>query len=161
IPVRVIFGASDELADHLLGGGTADLLLSADERQLDRLAAAGIAEPTVCVPLASNHLVALGTANLPVPLRRPADLLRSRVERIACAKPGSPLGNYTVAYLKGAGLHDELQSRILTVDNARMVVPALHAGQAALGVVYGSEAAAATGCRLLFRIPRSAVAIQI
>jgi molybdate transport system regulatory protein len=161
VPVRVIFGASDELADHLLGGGTADLFLSADERQLDRLAAAGIAEPSVCVPLASNHLVALGTVSLRVPVRKTSDLLRSGVQRIACAKPGSPLGNYTAAYFKRAGLHEELQSRLLTVDNSRMVVPALHAGQADLGVVYGSDAVAAAGCRLLFRIPRSAVAIQI
>src|SRR5262249_38409206 len=39
VRVRTIFGASDELADHLLAGGPADLFLTADTRQLNRLEA--------------------------------------------------------------------------------------------------------------------------
>ncbi len=161
VPVRVIFGASDELADHIVNGAAADLFLSADEKQIARLAAAGLVEPSVQVPLASNRLVVLGSQHLHAHVRRSADLVRPETARIACAKPGSPLGNYTFGYLQGTGLLDRLRPRLLMVDNARMVVPTLHAGQADLGFVYGSEAAAAVGCRTLFAVPRSAAGIRI
>jgi molybdate transport system regulatory protein len=157
--VRTIFGASDVLADQLLAGLSADLLLTADAEQLDRLAALGVIEPATRVSLACNNLVVIGAAGQGPSVRRPADLLRPRVRQIACAKPGTPLGNYSLAYLERLGLYESLQPRMLLVDNANMVVPALHGGLADVGLVYGSEAAAASGCRILFRASRSAARI--
>jgi molybdenum ABC transporter molybdate-binding protein len=161
VPVRVIFGASDELADHLFSGTTADLFLTADERQLDRLAAVGLAEPSARVVVAANTLVVLGASGLQVAVRSVHDLLRPEVSRIACAKAGSPLGNYTLAFLKHAGVEEALRPRLLLVDNARMVAPALQAGKADAGFVYGSDAATAAECRLLFRVPVSDTAIRV
>jgi molybdenum ABC transporter molybdate-binding protein len=158
--VRTLFAASDVLADQLLAGLSADLLLTADEVQLDRLAALGVIEPASRVSLACNNLVVIGAAEQGPSVRKPADLIQPRVTRIACAKPGTPLGNYSRAYLERLGLYEALQPRLLLVDNANMVVPAVHGGLADVGLVYGSEAAAASGCRILFRAPRSAAPIR-
>jgi molybdenum ABC transporter molybdate-binding protein len=155
VPVRVVYGASDALADQVLEGVSSDLLLTADERQLDRLAVGA----TERVVLAANRLVALGPVDQSVPVRRPADLLRPEVTRIACAKPGSPLGDYTVQYLERLGLYDKLKARLLALDNAGMVACAVRAGQADAGFVYGSDAAS-PGCQVLFRVPRAAVPIR-
>jgi molybdate transport system substrate-binding protein len=160
VSVRMVFGASDELADNILAGAPADLFLAADEQQMDRLSAAGAIEPAARVTLAGNSLTVVAAADGKIAVRRPADLLRSGVARIACAKPGSPLGEYSTAYLKKLGIYDELRQRLLPVDNSRMVVAAIHGGLAEVGLVYGSDACAAGGCCVLFRAPRSATPIR-
>jgi len=67
---------------------------------------------------------------------------------------GCPLGGYTRAYLENLGLYNVLSHRSLEVDNARAVLAAVRAGQADVGLAYGSDAAGAAGCRLLFRVRR-------
>lgn len=160
VSVRAVFGASDELAEHILAGAPADLFMGADDRQLDRLQAAGIIEPHSRTILAGNCLAAIAPADGSVIVRRPTDLLQPAVTRIALAGPGSPLGGYTQAYLHGLGLMETLLPRVVHVDNSRAVVAALHAGQADVGLVYVSDAVAATGCRVLFRARRTAAAIH-
>jgi len=158
VAVRTVFGASDELADSILSGAPADLFLAADEQQLNRLCAAGAIEPADRVTLAGNSLMVIAAVKEKMKVRRPSDLLR--VERIACAKPGSPLGEYSAAYLKQLGLYEELRQRLLPVDNSRMVVAAIHGGRAKVGLVYGSEARAASGCSVVLRAPPATTPIR-
>ncbi len=160
VRVRVVFGASDELADHVLAGAPADLFLTADPRQLDRLEAAQLLKPGTRILLAENSLAAIGPADREVPVRKPADLIRSGVGRLALADPRSPLGDYTRRYLESLDLYAALLAQAVQVDNSRAVVAAVRAGQAAVGLVYGSDAVRAAECRLLFRVRRSPAPIQ-
>lgn len=150
--VRVVSGASDELADLLLAGAPADLFLTADDRQLDRLAAARLVVPRSRTVLAESSLAVIGPTGRAVDVHRPADLLRPSVRRIALAAAPSPLGVYARAYLEDRGLYEALAARAVRVDNSRGVVAAVRAGQADVGLVYGSDAARVPGCRLLFRV---------
>src|SRR5262249_19714644 len=52
-------------------------------------------------------------------------------------------------------LYDTLLPRAIQVDNSRAVVATVRAGQADVGLVYGSDAVPAHGCRLLFRVRRT------
>ena len=160
VAVRAIFGASDALADHLLAGAPADLFLTADVAQLDRLKAGGLIQPNSQVVIAENSLAAIALADRPVPVRKIHDLARSEVGRIALAGPASPLGRYTRTYLEGRHLFDLVLARSVQVDNSRSVVAAVRAGQAAVGLVYSSDAAQAIGCRILFRVRRLPQVIQ-
>ena len=56
--VRALYGASDELAYHLLAGTPADLFLTAGPEPMDRLEKAGLLRPGTCVALAENTLAA-------------------------------------------------------------------------------------------------------
>jgi molybdate transport system regulatory protein len=156
--VRTIYGASDELADLVLAGAPTDLLLAADPSPLDRLQAVGLVQPDSRALLAENSLAAIGLAGNPVPVRKPPDLLR--LPHVAVAGPACPLGVYTRAYLQHLGLHDSLLSRAAVVDSSRSVVSAVRAGRAAAGLVYGSDAAHAEGCRVLFRVRRPPTPIR-
>jgi molybdate transport system substrate-binding protein len=160
VRVRTIFGASDELADQVLAGAPADLLLTADVHQLDRLEAARLLRPTSRVILAENSLAVIGPADRETPVRKAADLVRPDVGRVAMAAPSCPLGGYTRAYLERRGLYEALGPRAVEVDNSRAVVAAVRAGQADVGWVYGSDAARAAGCRLLFRVRRGQKGIR-
>jgi molybdenum ABC transporter molybdate-binding protein len=160
VRVRAVFGASDELAGHVLAGAPADLFLTADPLQLDRLEAAKLVVAATRTPLAENTLAAIGLAHRGMPVRKPADLIRPEVKRIALAGPTSPLGGYTRRYLEGLGLYEALLPRALAVDNSRAVLAAVAAGQADVGLIYASDAARAAGCRLLFRVRRRLPAIR-
>jgi molybdenum ABC transporter molybdate-binding protein len=158
VRVRAIYGASDELADHLLAGAPGDVFLTADLRQLERLRAADLLEGDQQVPLAENGLAAIGAVGGKVSVRRPADL--GGVRRIALAEPDCPLGCYTRAYLEGLNLFEALRPRAVWVENSGAAVTAVRAGVAELALVYSSDAARAEGCRTLFRVRRPATPIR-
>ena len=108
-----------------------------------------------CLPAA-----AIGPADRALPVRKAADLVKPAVNRLALADPASPLGGYSRQYLDDLGLHRKLQGRVVLVDNSRAVLAAVRAGQADVGLIYGSDAQQAHGCRLLFRAGRGAPAVR-
>jgi molybdate transport system substrate-binding protein len=161
VPVRTLFGASDELADHLLAGAAVDLFLAADGRHIDRLAMAGLIEPGSQTVLAENRLAVMGRVEGTVRPRKADDLQRANVTRIALAKPSSPLGGYSVTDLQAHRLYETLQSRVLFTDNARAVVAAVRSGRADVGLVYASSAVGLADCRILFQDRAEEVPIRI
>jgi molybdate transport system substrate-binding protein len=158
--VRVVLGASDELADLLLHGAGVDVFLTADPGHLDLLTAGGVVEAETVTPLAENTLAAVGPPELTALVRRPADLLAAGVTRVALATPTCPLGAYTRAYLVKLGLYEAVLERAVLVDNSRAVMAAVQAGQAEAGLVYASATVAAQGCRVLFRVRRPPLPIR-
>jgi molybdenum ABC transporter molybdate-binding protein len=157
--VRTVFGASDELADHLLAGAPGHLFLTADPRQLDRLQEARLLLPGTAVALAENGLAAVTAADSDCAVRKPADLAAAGAVRVALAVPDCPLGRYTRAYLAGLDLYERVLPRAVRVENARAVLTAVRAGQADVGLVYSSDASAQR-CRTLFRVRRTPIPIR-
>jgi molybdenum ABC transporter molybdate-binding protein len=160
VRVRTVFGASDELADYLLAGSPGHLFLTADPLPLGRLEAAGLLLPGPAVALAENGLAAVATAGRGLSVRKAADLAGDDAVRVALAGPDCPLGRYTRAYLEGLGLYERVLTRALRAENSRGVLAAAHAGRADVGLVYSSDAARSTRCRMLFRVPRTPVPIR-
>jgi molybdenum ABC transporter molybdate-binding protein len=158
--VRTVFGASDELADLLLAGSPGHLFLSADSRQIDRLEASGLVRRGMPVSLAENGLAAVACSGSACPVRKPTDLARANAGRVALAGTDCPLGRYTQAYLAGLNLYEPILRRgAVRVENSRAVLAAVRAGQADLGVVYASDAAAGR-CQTLFRARRLPLPIR-
>lgn len=155
VRLRVIFGASNELADHVLAGAPCDLFLSADAAQIERLTRAGLSAANEQRYLGRNGLAIVVPEESSVRLRRPNDLLRPEIRRIAIADPESPLGGYTRDYLRELGLSERLKERAVIADSSRGVLAALRAGRADAAIVYTSDAAMATGVRIVLR-PRAA-----
>src|SRR5262249_4820915 len=88
------------------------------------------------------------------------DLIRPDVARVALAEANSPLGSYTRSYLEERGLYAALLPHAVQVDNSHAVLATVRAGQADVGLVYGSDASTAPGLRLLFRVRRPPAAIR-
>lgn len=160
VRVRAVFGASDELADHLLAGAPGHLFLTADPLQLGRLEAARLLRPGAAVPLAENGLAAVASSASACSVRRPADLVGGGAVRVALARPECPLGRYTKAHLAALNLYDRVVQRAVAVENSRAVLAAVRGGQADVGVVYSSDAARSERCRTLFRVRSPAVPIR-
>jgi molybdate transport system regulatory protein len=148
LQVRSIFAASDELADLIRGGASADLFLTADARIASRLPS----KPTRRIPLVENTLAIIASDASPLRADRPAKLLRHRGIRVAMATAGCPLGDYTNAYLTSARI--SAPSEVIRAGNSRAVLSTVRSGQADIGIVYSSDAANADGCRILCSIDR-------
>lgn len=158
VRVRAVFGASNELADHVLAGAPCDLFLSAHADQIERLQRAGRCQAKAVVHLARNGLALVVPADSASDLRRPQDLARPAAGRVAIADPAAPLGRYTDEYLSRLGLRDQLAPRTVVADSSRGVLAALNAGKAEAGFVYSSDAARGSGIRIVFR-PRTDAAV--
>jgi molybdate transport system substrate-binding protein len=154
---RAIYGASDALADQLLAGAIADVFISANRNQVDRLQHAGLVDPSSRTLLAKNRLAGIGSGKIAI--REPGGLVHPRVQRLALADPRCPLGAYSQKYLRGLKIYEALESRIEFADNSRAVLKAVCSGQADAGLVYASDAAHAAGSRLLFQASESSIPI--
>ena len=148
--VRTVFGGSDELATLIQAGAPADLFLTADPRQLDRLRP----KPVRRVVVAENALAVVAPMDTDISPASPTQLLRRTQHRLALADVGCPLGGYTSRYLTAAKIRLTPGRRVIRAENSRGVVAAIRSAQADLGVVYASDAARADGCRILGRIER-------
>jgi molybdenum ABC transporter molybdate-binding protein len=157
IRVRAIFGASNELADHLLAGAPGDVLISAEARELDRLAAVKLLAKDSRQVVAKNGLAIVGAANAK-PIEQAAELLKERFKRVVLAEPACPLGRYSETYLEKTRIFDRLLPKVLHVDNSRAVLAAVASGAAQAGVSFSSDAAGHGGWQLLYSVPTSQAA---
>ncbi|HYV38803.1 MAG TPA: molybdate ABC transporter substrate-binding protein [Gemmataceae bacterium] len=160
VKVQAVFGASDELATHILAGAPADVFLTADAGPLERLEAAGLVTAGTRQLLATTALAAITQQDRDMPVSKPVHLKKKEAGRIALPGPESPAGRYTQTYLESVHLLDKLAARAVWVENSRAVVAAIRSRQADVGLVYASDAFQAEGCRILFQIPRLPVTVE-
>ncbi len=157
VRIRAVYGASNELAVHLLQGAPGDLFISAEVSVIDRLQAAGMLAPRSRRVVAANSLVAIAPQEIRG-VRKLADLLTARVRRIALAEPACPLGKYSRDYLRAAGAYDALLPKVLHVDNSRAVLSAVASGAVDAGLAFASDAARAAAVAGF--VSRAAIAIE-
>lgn len=158
VQVRAIFGASNELVDHLLAGAPGDLFISAELAELDRLESANLLASDSRQIIAKNGLAIVGGTKASQ-IKKPADLLSSQFKRVVLAEPACPLGQYSKIYLEHAGVYEKLQAKAMLVDNSRAVLAAVASGAAQAGVAFSSDATTERAWRLLLRVPTSKAAV--
>lgn len=152
--IRVVrqFGASNDLARQILAGAPAHLFFSADERQMDRVAAGGSIEEGARRDLLSNQLVIVEPRAASA-VHGVTDL--ERVERIALADPEAvPAGVYARGYLEKLGLWSRLRPRIVPALDVRAALAAVASGNVDAGFVYRTDAAIEPRVRVAFEVPR-------
>ncbi len=157
-PPRFSFAASSALARQVEQGAPADLFMSADEAWMDYLQARGlIVEGTRTAALGNALvLVAPAASAAQVALGRGADLLAllGPGGRIAAGDPAHvPAGRYAQAALEWLGQWPALAPRLARADNVRAALLLVERGEAPLGIVYATDAAASRGVRVLAAFP--------
>jgi molybdenum ABC transporter molybdate-binding protein len=152
--VRTIFGASNELADHLLAGAPGDIFISADPAEVARLKSAGLIASRSRRIFARNGLAAVGSPAMKG-VTKLRDFLSANVRHIAIAEPACPLGNYSFRLLQSSGHYESLREKTLFVDNSRAVLAAVVSGAAEVGIAFSSDACRLGAWQTLFRIPAS------
>jgi molybdate transport system substrate-binding protein len=147
------FGSSGILAQQIASGARVDLFLSADEAQMDRVAAAGRIEPGTRVDLLSNQLVVMAAPGVG-PLTSSRDLLGDTIRRVAIGDPATvPAGLYARRYLEAEGVWASLEARVLPAASVRAALAAVDAGDAEAAIVYRTDVVVAKQARLAFAVP--------
>jgi molybdate transport system substrate-binding protein len=147
------FGASSELARQILAAAPAHLFFSADDSQMDRVAAGGAIEERSRRDLLSNQLVVVEARTAASVVHGPWDL--ERVGRLALADPEAvPVGVYARRYLEKLGLWERLRSRVVPTLDARGALAAVASGNVDAGFVYRTDARIEPRVRVAFEVPR-------
>ncbi|MFC7554429.1 molybdate ABC transporter substrate-binding protein [Pseudoroseomonas wenyumeiae] len=140
-------------------GAPADLFASADEPWMDYVQQRDlIVNETRTSPLA-NSLVLIApadSARAPVALARDTDLLAmaGATGRIATGDPSNvPVGKYAQAALAWMGQWDRVSPRLARADNVRSALLLVERGEAPLGIVYATDAAASKGVKVIGTFP--------
>jgi len=147
---------SQELRAQLEQGAVADVFASADQRQMDALATAGLVVGPAL--FACNEPVVVVRAGLGGSLKTFADL--PRADRLVVGAPEVPIGAYTVQIWRkaaaklGADFAARLAAKVVSRElNVRQVLAKVVLGEADAGIVYRSDALAAKGKVALVEIP--------
>lgn len=153
--IDVSLGASNDLARQIEAGAPADVFLSADRAQMDRLEKSGKILGATRTDLLSNELVVIQPANAS-PINSPEAL--ERVSRLAIADPRSvPVGVYARAWLERRGQWGALEPKVVPTLDARATLAAVATGAAEAGIVYRTDAATSDRVRVVYRVPREEV----
>jgi molybdate transport system substrate-binding protein len=145
------FGASSVLAAQVRAGAPLDLLVSADERIVDELAAAGLVAARATV--AGNGLVVVVAPQVSVRVAGPSDLLDPALRRIAIPDRAVPVGHYAREWLERRGLLAAVSAREVRTEHARATLAVVDRGNADAAIVYASDARLARHARVAFAIP--------
>jgi molybdate transport system substrate-binding protein len=148
------YGASNTLAQQIHEGAAPGVFISASVEWVEKLDGWGMVEPGTRVDLAGNSLVVI----VPKDARdRPAslaDLDDAKYPRIALADPVAvPAGKYAKAALEKAGVFEALKARVVSAQDVRTALAYVERGEAPVGIVYATDAAASNQVDVAFRVP--------
>lgn len=145
VDVRLSFAGSSALARQILQGAPADVFISASPDWMDAVGAEGLLVPASRRDLLRNTLVLIGAAGAsPLALTRETDLapILGGGKLAMALVEAVPAGVYGKAALEWYGLWDAVKGQVAQADNARAALALVAWGEAPLGVVYATDAAA-------------------
>ena len=154
---RISYAGSSALAKQIEEGAPADLFISADLDWMDYLSGKGLTKKSTELRLVGNRIVlvapAYSTAEIAIaPAFDLAGLLGD--ERLAMANVDAvPAGRYGKAALESLGVWDSVAPKVAQAENVRAALALVSTGEAPLGIVYQTDAAAEANVRILAAFP--------
>ena len=154
-PPRISYAASNTLARQIEQGAPADIFLSADLEWMDYLASKSLIRPETRVNLLGNRLVLIGPPDAAaIDLKNGLDLVPALAGgRLALCNDAVPAGKYGKAALESLGAWNGIKDRLAPAENVRAALLFVARGEAPLGIVYRTDAAAAAQLKILGTFP--------
>jgi molybdate transport system substrate-binding protein len=153
----ISYAASSTLAKQIENGAPADLFISADRDWMKFLEQSLLIDPKSRVDLLGNRLVLIAPKDNKTELviRPGFDIAGAlRDGRLAMADPVAvPAGLYGKAALETLGVWAGVANRVAAAENVRAALLLVARGEAPLGIVYQTDAAAEPGVRIVATFP--------
>lgn len=151
------FASPSTLAKQIEQGAPADLFASADLDWMDYLAERGLIDAATRANLLGNTLVLIAPADdrRPFTLAKGADLAAFVGDgRLAVGEVNSvPAGKYAKEALTSLGLWAGVESKLAQTDTVRAALALVARGEAAAGIVYGTDAKSEPRVRVIATFP--------
>lgn len=142
--VQVSYAASSALARQIQYGAPADVYISANSGWMDWLQKDGLLRDETRVDLLSNRLALIAAPgnNVQLDIGSNFDLSGALDQSwLAMALTNAvPAGIYGSAALQSLGVWDDVSDRVAQTDNVRAALLLVATGEAALGIVYATDA---------------------
>jgi molybdate transport system substrate-binding protein len=153
--VSISYAASSALAKQIESGAPADLFISADLDWMDYLQTRNLIKTETRGNLLGNRLVLVGVGSkdnrttIPIGPGFPLTELLG-TGRLAMADPKAvPVGKYGRAALESLGIWQAVEPRVAAAENVRAALALVSRGEAPLGIVYQTDAAADPNVRVV------------
>ncbi|WP_449257354.1 molybdate ABC transporter substrate-binding protein [Bosea sp. (in: a-proteobacteria)] len=154
---KISYAASNTLAKQIESGAPADIFISADLDWMDYAASKNLIKPETRVSLLGNKivLVAAKDSTAAIELKPGVDLAAALgSNRLAMGNVDSvPAGKYGKAALEKLGAWDKVKDKIAQADNVRAALLLVSRGEAPLGIVYATDAAADPQVKVVAAFP--------
>ena len=150
ITVRVVYGPSQTLRKQIEEGAPIDVFLPSLFEEIDQLEKKGLVIQGTKRGYAGTSLVLITGTTLPAPVGSIQDLHTIPVRSIAIGDPKtSSVGKLAIQFIKYAKLEPQLKSKHVFGEHSRAVLDLVAKGEAEIGVVYRTDAAAEKNVRIL------------
>jgi molybdate transport system substrate-binding protein len=151
------FGSSGDLANQIVAAAKADVFLSADDKEMDKVEAARLVLDGTRRSLLSNQLVVVepadGQSIFSAPFE-PMQLAQPALELLSLGNVETvPAGRYAKAWLEKVGVWGDVAERVLPGVDVRAALAAVESGGAQAGIVYSTDAARSKGARVVHAVP--------
>lgn len=152
--VRFNFGASNTLARQIVNGAPVDVFVSADEAQMDVVAAAGLIKDGSRFDLLTNQLAVVVPNDRPRTFKSMREIADPAFKRIAIGDPAAvPAGVYARQYLEQEGLWEAIAARVVPASSVRAALAAVESGAADAAIVYRTDARVALRATVAWVVP--------
>jgi molybdate transport system permease protein len=143
IRVRFNFGGSDLLQRQIEAGDGAgvDVFAPAGAGPMSGLIARGLVDEADRRWFAGNTLVLIRPRDGGVEVQTFADLADTQVRRVAIGSEATPVGRYARQVLHHLDLWSNVEDRLVSAMNARLVLDLVSRGEVDAGIVYATDAA--------------------
>ncbi len=152
---RISFAASNTLAKQIEAGAPADLFVSADLDWMDVAAAKGLIRPATRVTLLANAIVLIAPKDAAgAPAIGPGLGAALGTGRLAMGNVEAvPAGKYGKAALETLGAWEGVKGKVAQADSVRGALTLVSRGEAPLGIVYATDAAADPNVKVVATFP--------
>jgi len=157
-PVDLVFnfGSSGDLSNQIVAAAKADVFLSADDKEMDKVEAAKLVVEGTRRALLSNRLVVIepedGPSRFSSPFE-PSQLGGPEVKLLSLGNVETvPAGRYAKAWLEKVGVWSSVADRVLPGVDVRAALAAVESGGAQAGIVYRTDVARSRKARVVHEV---------
>ena len=154
---KISYAASSALAKQMEQGAPADMFISADLDWMDYLAQRNLIKPETRSNLLGNRIVLIAHKDKaqPIDIKPGFDLAKALGDgRLSMANVESvPAGKYGKAALEKLGVWSSLWGKLAQAENVRAALLLVSRGEAPLGIVYQTDAAADLNVKIVGTFP--------
>ncbi len=154
----ISYAASSALAKQIAEGAPADIFISADRDWMNKLSEEKLIADGSIVNLLGNELVLIA----PKDSKTPAAKIENGFDLVGLLGDNKlamgdvkavPAGKYGKAALESLGLWPAVETKVAMAENVRAALKLVATGEAALGIVYATDAMAEPAVRVVGTFP--------